>query len=71
MPKVSPKRQVTLPAKQCDALGINPGDEVEFFEANGHLSIVKKVSGSAQGMLAHIKANPEMTDDQSLQGNFE
>ncbi len=43
MPKVSAKRQVTLPIEQCRQAGINPGDEYEcFVDNNGHLTIVKK-----------------------------
>ncbi len=42
MPKVSVKRQITLPVKQCEALGIEPGDEIESFVANGQLTIIKK-----------------------------
>ena len=40
MPKVSSKRQITLPISQCVALGIEPGDEVESFVAYGQLTIV-------------------------------
>ena len=70
MPKVSSKRQVTLPASHCDALGIKPGDEVEFFNSPDGLTIVKKISGAAAGMLSHIKVNPDVTDEQSRQSNF-
>jgi len=62
---------VTLPAGHCDALGIKPGDQVEFFSTENGLTLVKKVSGAAKGMLAHIKINKDVTDEQSLQGNFE
>lgn len=42
MPKVSAKRQITLPVGQCKALGIEPGDDVESFVAHGQLTIIKK-----------------------------
>lgn len=71
MPTVSSKRQVTLPASQCDALGIKPGDQVEFFSTDNELTIVKKQSGAAKGMLSHIKIDDSVSDEQSLQGNFE
>ena len=67
MPKVSAKRQITLPINQCEALGIEPGDEVESFVANGHLTIIKKVKGAADGLLKHIKADPSISDEESLQ----
>jgi len=67
MPKVSVKRQITLPINQCEALGIKPGDEVESFVADGHLTIIKKVKGAADGVLKHVKGDPSVTDEESLQ----
>ncbi len=67
MPKVSTKRQITLPISQCEALGIEPGDEVESFVADGQLTIVKKLKGAAKGLLKRVQANSSMTDDESLQ----
>ena len=48
MSKVSKKRQITLPANLCNKLDIQPGDEVETFIAEGHLTIIKKTKGAAQ-----------------------
>jgi AbrB family looped-hinge helix DNA binding protein len=42
MPIVSPKRQVTLPKALCDRLRVRPGDQVEFLEHNGRMTILKK-----------------------------
>jgi len=67
MPKVSSKRQITLPISQCEALGIEPGDEVESFVANGQLTIVKKRKGAARGLLKKVKANPALSDEESLE----
>lgn len=67
MPKVSAKRQITLPISQCEALGIEPGDEVESFVADGQLTIVKKRKGVARGVLKKVKADSSMTDENSLQ----
>jgi len=67
MPKVSAKRQITLPINQCEALGIQPGDEVESFVANGQLTIVKKKQGAARGVLKHVHGNPTITDEESLE----
>jgi len=67
MPKVSSKRQITLPVVQCEALGIKPGDEVESFVANGQLTIVKKRKGAAKGLLKRVAADSAMTDEESLQ----
>ncbi len=67
MPKVSAKRQITLPINQCEALGIRPGDEVESYVADGHLTIVKKVSGAARGLLKGVQADHSITDEESLQ----
>jgi len=67
MPKVSAKRQITLPVSQCVALGIEPGDEVESFVAHGQLTIVKKKLGAAKGILKHVQGNPAVTDEESLE----
>jgi bifunctional DNA-binding transcriptional regulator/antitoxin component of YhaV-PrlF toxin-antitoxin module len=67
MPKVSAKRQITLPVSQCVALGIEPGDEVESFVAHGQLTIVKKKQGAAKGILKHVQGNPAVTDEESLE----
>ena len=67
MPKVSRKRQITLPASQCDQLGIKPGDDIETFVVDGRLTIVKKVKGSAQNLLQHVKSDFPITDRESLE----
>ncbi len=67
MPRVSSKRQITLPINQCEVLGIEPGDEVESFVADGQLTIIKKVKGAAKGLLSTVQANPAMTDEESLE----
>lgn len=70
MPKVSAKRQITLPVGQCEALGIEPGDDVESFVAHGQLTIVKKQKGAARGALKHVQGNPSMTDEESLESSL-
>ena len=67
MPKVSAKRQITLPMSQCRVLGIEPGDDVESFIADGQITIVKKLKGTAKGMLKKIQPDIAMTDEESLQ----
>ena len=67
MPKVSSKRQITLPVEQCQQVGIEPGDEYQSFVANGHITIVKKIPGAAKGILKHVKGDTSVTDEASLQ----
>ncbi len=67
MSKLSSKRQVTLPVEHCRALGIEPGDELEFFVANGQLTLVKKSRGRAKGVIKHLKGNKRYNDTQSRQ----
>lgn len=62
MPKVSSKRQITLPVEQCRQVGIEPGDEYQSFVANGHITIVKKISGAAKGILKHVKGDTSVTE---------
>ena len=66
MPKVSSKRQITLPVDQCEQIGIKPGDEYQSLVADGHITIVKKKRGAAKGVIKHVKSNRSMTDDESL-----
>ena len=67
MPKVSSKRQITLPAAQCQALGIEPGDEVEIFVAEGRLTIVKKRRGAAHRLLKDLSVDATLSDEESRQ----
>ncbi len=67
MPRVSSKRQITLPAEQCQELGIKPGDEYQSFVADGHITIIKKRPCAAQGILKHRVAKVPITDEESLQ----
>jgi len=67
MPKVSSKRQITLPVDQCKQVGIEPGDEYQSFVADGHITIVKKVPGAATGILKNVKGDRSVTDEASLQ----
>ena len=56
MPILSSKRQVTLPKELCDRLRVRPGDQVEFLEHNGRITILKKTRGASAGVLGHLKA---------------
>lgn len=68
MPKVSSKRQITLPIDQCRQAGIQPGDEYDsFIDNDGHITIVKKAAGAAKGILADLKTNHALSDEDSLQ----
>ena len=67
MPKVSSKRQITIPMDQCRFLGIEPGDELESFVVNGQLTLVKKTKGAAQGLLSLVHPHNAMTDKESMQ----
>ena len=67
MPKVSGKRQITLPISQCEVLGIRPGDEVDIFIADDQLTIVKKSMGAAKGLLKEVIPKSSMSDESSRQ----
>ncbi|HED35237.1 MAG TPA: AbrB/MazE/SpoVT family DNA-binding domain-containing protein [Gammaproteobacteria bacterium] len=72
MPKVSAKRQITLPIDQCKLAGIEPGDEyVSFVDNAGHITIIKKIAGSAKGLLKGIHVNRKFTEEQSLQSSID
>ncbi len=68
MPKITSKRQITLPIEQCIIAEIHTGDEVDsFVDRQGVISIVKKTKGAASGFLKNIKANKSISDNESLQ----
>ncbi len=71
MPRVSSKRQITLPASQCRIVGINPGDEYKSFVANGHISIVRQKKGSAWKCLNHLGRDNSISERESLQDAIE
>ena len=66
MPILSAKRQVTLPKELCDRLRVRPGDQVEFLEHNGRITILKKARGASAAVLRHLKADARYSDEESL-----
>lgn len=71
MPKVSSKRQITLPVDQCLQVGIGPGDEYQSFVVDGRITIIKKVPGAAKAILSHAKGDDSITDEASVQSAFD
>ncbi len=71
MPRVSSKRQITLPAKQCRIVGIKPGDKFRSFVANGYITIVRQKTGRAWKCLNHLHRDDAISDLQSLQDSIE
>ncbi len=67
MSKVSSKRQITLPVEQCRQVGIEPGDDVRVFVADGHITIVKKTPGAARGILKQVKGKTSISEQESRQ----
>jgi len=71
MPKVSSRRQITLPVEQCRLAGIEPGDHFETFVGNdGHITIVKKVAGAANGFLKGVRVKSTIDEDSSRQSSI-
>lgn len=67
MAKVSAKRQITLPVDQCAVADIKAGDDIEsFVDRMGVISIVKKQSGAAKGLLKDVPVNFDISDKESL-----
>ena len=71
MPVLSPKRQITLPKELCDRLSVNPGDDLDFVEHEGRITIIKKRKGASAGVLKHLKSNVRLSDDESLQSTLD
>ena len=71
MPRVSAKRQITLPIDQCREVGIGPGDEYRCYVADGRITIVRKTAGAARGILHHVTADRAVSDEESLQDGLD
>lgn len=71
MPKVSAKRQITLPVAGCEELGIEPGDEVAIFRHGNQFNIIKRKAGTVAGLLKGKKVKKGVSDEQSRQSHFE
>ena len=65
MPKLSTKRQVTLPSALCRELGVKPGDDLEIFVADGRLTLIKQRRGAARGMLRQVRGDRRIGDEAS------
>ena len=71
MPKVSQKRQITLPVDQCKLAGIEPGDEyTSFVDQEGHITLFKKKLGAAKSILKGTKVDPKYSDKDSMQSSI-
>jgi bifunctional DNA-binding transcriptional regulator/antitoxin component of YhaV-PrlF toxin-antitoxin module len=66
IPILSAKRQVTLPKDLCDKVDFMPGDDLEFFEYQSHIIVIKRKLGASKGALSHLAGRKNMPDDQSL-----
>ena len=51
MPKLTAKRQVTLPQAICEKLELQPGDTVQVFERDGVAHLVKMTEEPLAGIL--------------------
>ncbi len=72
MPKVSSKRQITLPVDQCRQAHIEPGDEYNsYVDNNGYITIIKSTPGAAKGILKGIKTDKQLSDETSLQSTID
>ena len=71
VPKVSTKRQITLPIDQCRQAHIEPGDEYNsYVDNNGFITIIKSTPGAAKGVLKGIKTDKRFSDEASLQSSL-
>ena len=61
--KITSKRQITLPKRLCERLGLREGDKIAFVEDEGGLRVVKELEDSPfrrwRGHLSHIKETPD------------
>jgi AbrB family looped-hinge helix DNA binding protein len=46
MPRITSKRQITIPLAVREELGLRPGDEIDFVRVNGHFQLKKHLKES-------------------------
>ena len=66
MPVLSPNRQLTVPKDLCDRLRIRAGDELDIFEHEGRVTLIKKRKGASDGVLRNLKGERGFSDEESL-----
>ncbi|MEX1197416.1 MAG: AbrB/MazE/SpoVT family DNA-binding domain-containing protein [Pseudohongiellaceae bacterium] len=65
MPRLSSKRQITLPKAVCDKAGIRQGDQFEILEHNGHITLIRQQAGAPSGFLKHLQTDPDVSETES------
>ena len=65
MPKLSSKRQITLPKTICEKAGLEPGDEFKILEYHGQITLVRQRRGAARGFLRSLTADPDFSETES------
>lgn len=66
---VTSKGQVTLPAALREKFAVKAGDRVEFFEGQDgtlKMRVRARPADAVVGLLAHLKADPALTDDEAV-----
>lgn len=59
--RVTKKGQVTIPAQLRDALGLNPGDEVEFMRENKNRIVVIRRKKNVEESFGIVKVHLKVT----------
>lgn len=62
MPKLTSKRQVTIPQAICAKLGFEPGDTLRIYERDGVAHLVKMSSESLSGSVVYPQENAANLD---------
>ena len=71
MPRLSSKRQITLPADLCRELNLAPGDDLDVFVVDGRITLIKTHVGAARGLLDHVRGDPTISDEASRDSAIE
>ena len=48
-------------------VGIGPGDEYRSYVADGRITIVRKIAGTAKGFQRYVAGDPTVSDEESLE----
>lgn len=64
MPRLSKNRQIALPKALCERLSIEPGDELEAYEWDGRITLVKIQNDNLRGALSKLDGLDYQISDQ-------
>lgn len=65
MPRLSSKRQITIPKELCERADFHEGDSFRIVEHNGHITLIHQRENASAGLLKGFTMTPGVTEGES------